>query len=237
MAVPSSGTISIQDLVDEFGGSTPHAMSEYYRGGSEVPNVPANSGIPTSGTLALSDFYGAVDAVFIAATGGTVTTSGDFKIHTFTSSGTFEVTTLGNSAGSNTVEYLVVAGGGGGGSDHGGGGGAGGLRHNFPSPATGGLSVSATTFPITVGGGGAANLNGRSTSSQGSNGANSVFSSITSAGGGGGNTFNNRGSTAKSGGSGGGSSRRAPGGAGNTPPVTPSQGNNGGTTSPQAPAQ
>ena len=114
MAVPSSGTISIQDLVDEFGGSTPHAMSEYYRGGSEVPNVPANSGIPTSGTLALSDFYGAVDAVFIAATGGTITTSGDFKIHTFTSSGTFEVTTLGNSAGSNTVEYLVVAGGGGG---------------------------------------------------------------------------------------------------------------------------
>ena len=81
MAVPSSGTISIQDLVDEFGGSTPHAMSEYYRGGSEVPNVPANSGIPTSGTLALSDFYGAVDAVFIAATGGTITTSGDFKIN------------------------------------------------------------------------------------------------------------------------------------------------------------
>jgi len=31
-------------------------------------------------------------ASFIAATGGTVTTSGDFKIHTFSSSGTFEVT-------------------------------------------------------------------------------------------------------------------------------------------------
>ena len=199
MAVPSSGAISIQDLVDEFGGSQPHAMSEYYRGGSEVPNVPANSDIPTSGTLALSDFYGAVDAVFIVGTGGTITTSGDFKIHTFTSSGTFEVTTMGNAAGSNTVEYLVVAGGGGGGADHGGGGGAGGMRYNFPSPATGGLSVSATSYPITVGGGGANNNNGRSSASQGSNGANSIFSSITSAGGGGGNTYGNKSGTAKSG--------------------------------------
>jgi hypothetical protein len=38
-----------------------------------------------------------------AATGGTVTTDGDFKVHTFTSSGTFSV----SSAGDN-VEGLVV---------------------------------------------------------------------------------------------------------------------------------
>ena len=52
------------------------------------------------------------------ATGGTVTTSGNFKIHTFTSPGTFCVSTVGNSAGSNTVSYVVVAGGGGGGGTH-----------------------------------------------------------------------------------------------------------------------
>lgn len=51
---------------------------------------------------------------FVAATGGTITTSGDFKIHTFNSSGTFTVTDAGNPLGSNTVDYLVVAGGGGG---------------------------------------------------------------------------------------------------------------------------
>ena len=50
-----------------------------------------------------------------SATGGTITTCGDFKIHTFTGPGTFTVSLSGNAAGSNTVDYLVVAGGGGGG--------------------------------------------------------------------------------------------------------------------------
>ena len=44
------------------------------------------------------------------ATGGTITTSGIYTIHTFTSTGTFVVT----GGGSKTVEQLVVAGGGGG---------------------------------------------------------------------------------------------------------------------------
>jgi hypothetical protein len=52
---------------------------------------------------------------FIIATGGTITESGDYKIHTFTSDGTFTVTNKGKPTGSNTVDYLVVAGGGGGG--------------------------------------------------------------------------------------------------------------------------
>ena len=58
-----------------------------------------------------------------AATGGTITTvDTDYKVHTFTSSGTFTVTTAPD-----YVEYLVIAGGGGGASyQFGGGGGAGG---------------------------------------------------------------------------------------------------------------
>ena len=168
MAVPSSGAVSIQDLVDEFGGSTPHSISEYYRGGSLVPNVSANNSVPTSGEVSLTDFYGAVDATFIAASGGTETTSGDYKIHTFNSNGTFTVNSVGNSAGSNTVEYLVVAGG---------GGGAGGYR------TAASFSVSAQGYSITVGGGGSG-TNTRNT--PGSTGSNSVFSNITSAGGGGG---------------------------------------------------
>jgi len=63
-----------------------------------------------------------VGGSFITATGGTITTSGDYKIHKFTSNGTFEVT-----SGSGNVEYLVVGGGsGGGGSKTGNAGGAGG---------------------------------------------------------------------------------------------------------------
>ena len=66
-----------------------------------------------------------VFASTISATGGTITEINDdgvnYRVHTFTSSGTFEVT-----SGSGEVEYLIVAGGGSGGEGHGGGGGAGG---------------------------------------------------------------------------------------------------------------
>ena len=34
---------------------------------------------------------------FIVATGGSITTSGNYKIHTFTSNGTFQVTSKGDS--------------------------------------------------------------------------------------------------------------------------------------------
>ena len=75
------------------------------------------------------------------ATGGTVTESGGYRIHTFTSSGTFTALSSG------TVEYLIVAGGGGGGSEHGGGGGAGGL-------ISGSVSIISGTYTITIGAGG-----------------------------------------------------------------------------------
>ena len=55
-------------------------------------------------------------AKYVTATGGTITTCGNFKIHSFTGPGTFCVSCAGNSVGSNTVSYLVVAGGGGSGS-------------------------------------------------------------------------------------------------------------------------
>jgi hypothetical protein len=181
-------------------------------------------------------------AEFVAATGGTITTDGDFKVHVFDSSGTFTVTNAGNAAGSNTVDYLVVAGGGGGGASEGpngagggaGGGGAGGYRTNFPSPATGGLTVSAQAYPITVGGGASGGTPAPSNrGNPGSRGSNSVFSTITSTGGGGGGgdgTANPNGP----GGSGGGRDGDTGGatGTGNTPSVSPPQGNDGGPQQP-----
>ena len=95
-------------------------------------------------------------AAYIVATGGTITTSGNFKVHTFTGPGTFTVCSIGNPLGSTTVDYLVVAGGGGGATNAGGAGGAGGFRQSFPNPSTGGFPVSAQGYPITVGAGGPA---------------------------------------------------------------------------------
>jgi len=45
--------------------------------------------------------------LFTSATGGTITTSGDFKIHSFTGDGCFAVSILGNPAGgSNKVDFI-----------------------------------------------------------------------------------------------------------------------------------
>jgi len=175
-----------------------------------------------------------IQPLFISATGGTVTTSGNFKIHSFTGDGCFVVSTLGNPLGvANTVDYLVVAGGGAGAvTTGGGGGGAGGYRTTFPSPGcnAGSFPVSVTTYPITVGAGGS----GGSPSVAGTNGSTSVFSTITSAGGGRGGWQNcTPEKSGASGGSGGGA-RYNPGGTGgtgNSPPVIPPQGSNGGAGS------
>lgn len=79
MALQSSGTITIQDIVDEFGGTAPHSLSEYYRNGTYVGST--NTGVPTSGTIALSDFYGASAATVVTVTEGTLqsTSTGSYN--------------------------------------------------------------------------------------------------------------------------------------------------------------
>ena len=182
--------------------------------------------------------------VYVAATGGCIVTCGDYKMHIFTGPGALCVSCGGNTSGSNTVEYLVVAGGGAGGTGPGasnGGGGAGGFRsYTDLSPASplngaASLPVSATPYAIVVGGG------GPSVAAPGpiSKGNLSSFSTISSAGGGAGRpgTSGICGSpgygpvTAMNGGSGGGATGNcAPGvgGLGNTPSTSPVQGYDGG---------
>ena len=186
---------------------------------------------------------------YVTATGGTITTDGDYKIHTFTGSGNFIVSCAGNSTGSTTVDYLIVAGGGGGGKHQAGGGGAGGLRKNYPNPATGGTPVAATTYPVVIGGGGTGQTSGTSNAQGGDGNVSSSFS-VSSAGGGGGGGYYNPGcpgGAGRSGGSGGGAGSASntsggatttpagTAGAGNTPPVSPSQGNPGGLAWDRAP--
>jgi hypothetical protein len=180
---------------------------------------------------------------FAVASGGTETTSGDYKIHTFNSDATFTVTSANPAT---TFSYMVIAGGGAGsagrGSNAGGGGGAGGFREgkcssdpytDSPLDAGAGLTLTAGSYPITVGGGGAAQP---SSGGRGASGSNSTFSTITSAGGGaGGAGASTPGpKDGANGGSGGGKAGSdVPGsnqvaGTGNTPPVSPPQGQPGG---------
>jgi hypothetical protein len=66
MVIKTTGPISIQDIVNEFGGTPPHSLNEYYRGGLFVPNTNANRAIATTGNaIALNQFYGARKEIFL----------------------------------------------------------------------------------------------------------------------------------------------------------------------------
>lgn len=135
--------------------------------------------------------------------GGTIASSGGYRYHKFTSSGTFTVP----SGFSASMDYLIVAGGGGGGDNHGGGGGAGGLLQG-----TG--TISSGSYSVTVGAGG--NYGHYPTS-----GGNSSVSGWNTAVGGGSGGSGDPGQAPASGGSGGGA------GGHSTPTFTGASGTSG----------
>ena len=236
------------------------------RNGSKINGECANAVLDTQsqsvtliyvdGTKGWQDIHDSTSNVtgltFISASGGTETTSGNFKIHTFNSDANFVVSSLSSVPANNEVSYLVVGSGGGSGSSGGnsaGGGGAGGFRENRAgndsytvSPLNGAtnITVTAATFPITVGAGGAGapGTPGPAPETPGTAGNASTFSTVTSAGGGfgGGPASPGAGGNGGSGGGAGGGGISRTAGTGNTPPVTPPQGNNGGTSSSSPPS-
>lgn len=168
-------------------------------------------------------FAGFTSFTPIAATGGTITEVGGYRYHTFTSSGTLSVSSLGTTTGS--VEYLIVAGGGGGGAAlratvqrAGGGGGAGGY-------ITGTTNVTATNYSFVIGAGGPGNVHAGANTTDDPNlhkGSNSTAFGLTAIGGGGGGSAGA--GSGGAGGSGGGSGRNN----GTIAAGTSGQGNNGG---------
>ena len=59
MALPVSGPLSLTDIQTEFGGTNPVSLTEYYKGGAFVLTTDFAPNVPTSGTISISDFYGA----------------------------------------------------------------------------------------------------------------------------------------------------------------------------------
>lgn len=235
--VPYSFSLS---ATDPDGGSITYSIVS----GSLPNGITLNSSTGVvSGTASVNSGYGTSNITFRAtdpggntldkqlslgyfesyASGGTVTTSGGYTIHTFNSSGTFTMNTSRN------VEYLIVAGGGGGSQSLGGAGGAGGM-------ITGSTTLNSNNYTITIGGGGATSAHGIS----GINGNNSSAITLTAIGGGGGAgsyqgapSVNANGGPAGNGGSGGGGGARwGPAGSSGTSQGgsgTSGQGNAGGS--------
>lgn len=148
------------------------------------PIISENKTLLTSSPPSTELFSGTTVAI-----GGVVTIDGDYRIHTFLSSGTFTVIKAESGV---TLDYLVIAGAGSAGAggtnaSGGGGGGAGGYRASWNNEASGGggssetgLTAAIQDYTITIGGGGAAT----SGANNGISGSDSVFGSITSLGGG-----------------------------------------------------
>lgn len=158
--------------------TVPAAVYNSAAGTTVVVSVINIDGKPSSNSI--------IKSIQAMPSGGSITISGGYRYHTFTSSGSLTVPS-GYSA---SAQYLVVAGGGSGGYLHGGGGGAGG----YISSST---TISAGTYTITIGAGGA------SSNPNGIQGGSSSAFGVTAVGGGFG-SGRDGGTTGGSGGSGGG---------------------------------
>jgi hypothetical protein len=69
MPIKLSGSLTISDIVAEFGGTAPYDIGDYYRGGGVVPNKNVNSNIPLAGSgqpIKFSQFYGATKIIEMA---------------------------------------------------------------------------------------------------------------------------------------------------------------------------
>jgi hypothetical protein len=193
-------------------------------GPQNTPSSNSASGIWSMAEVAEAERQGIWAGFPFAATGGTESTYSagalNYKVHTFNSSGTFVVTSLGDGA-----DLLVIAGGAG--SHMGtnaGAGGAGGYREFALHPWVVG------TYAITIGAGGSGSYNGNgSTVSQS---VGSGFATISSTGGGEGGGWNT--GVPQAGGSGGGGAGSGPyapwstAGAGNAGGYSPVEGYAGG---------
>ena len=206
--VAANGSLAKYDLVDQ-------AIDDF-QDSSGIDASASTNEVRNSANYFIGGSVGTV-------TGGTITTHGIYKVHTFTSSSNFVTDVAG------TADFLLVGGGGSSGGGHynggsGGGGGGGGVGALAPQP------VSAASHAVTVGAGGTG-------AQYGDNGDDSsvvLGSTLTASGGGGGgfgtvDTSDSRdGLAGASGGGGGIGAQVKSGGAGNTPSTTPAQGYAGG---------
>ena len=100
MTLQTSGSISISDLVSEFGGSAPHSLSEYLRGGANVPTT-ITTGVAQGN---FSAYQG--NTTGATGTGGVVTSVNYYwKVSIFTSSAVWNGV---NKPNTNPAEFLGV---------------------------------------------------------------------------------------------------------------------------------
>lgn len=168
--IDNQGFISLEAsfstvIIDGFTGTTTISLSGL--SGNQSISVPNG----TSYNFNITNNQAGI----VNATGGTLTTDGDYNIHTFYSNGTFTPDSY-----INIWAFLVGGGGAGGYSNSAGGGGGGGLV-SIPS-----YNLTSQAYPVVVGEGGLITANFQI----GENGTESTFNNLTALGGGSGGNWN-----------------------------------------------
>lgn len=153
--------MALSDIEGEFGGSAPTALSEYYRGGGQVPS--GTTAVPETGNaIALSDFYGTSNVIpmtyeiigggggggggsYSGAAGATGGTS------SFSGAGITTVTATGGAGGAGSGLWGATNGA----SSYYGSGGQGGLNSDSGNQ-TMGSSAPSSSYGAGGGGGGSA---------------------------------------------------------------------------------
>ena len=143
--------------------------------------IPRSSTLTNGATTVGSGSWSSVSY----ATGGTISTTGGRRFHTFTTNGNFVLTTYPPTG---PIEVMCIGGGGGAGCQSGGGGGAGNIIAATFSSGGGPGQLSPGTYAVVIGTGGAGGQIGQS---RGFNGTSTTFAStkIVALGGGGGGTW------------------------------------------------
>ena len=81
MPLQGSGSISISEIVAEFGGTAPHSLSEYYKDGDNVPSTKGTSASATKSTNgATTDFGGVTGLTVTRATDSVTAPSGSAAV-------------------------------------------------------------------------------------------------------------------------------------------------------------
>src|SRR5210317_1675481 len=127
LTLPSSPSIGDKIAIKDYAGTFATNNLTIGRNGNNIQGVANDSQISTNKASLILVYSDATKGwlytvesnvadlqpiLFITATGGTITTSGDYKIHTFTGDGCFVVSCAASGPAPNNVDYLVVAGGG-----------------------------------------------------------------------------------------------------------------------------
>jgi hypothetical protein len=73
MALPTSGTLTLQQIYAEFGAPAGTRLTQLVRGGAYVPNNATNAGVPTAPPITLRDFLGASNVPPVVINNHTIT--------------------------------------------------------------------------------------------------------------------------------------------------------------------